>query len=125
AASEARVDRVLVKPGAQVTEDTVLVEMSNPELEQQVFEVRAEVTAAEADYAALEVQLRSEVLNQRAVIAAANAEYEGTRMEAEARAEVAAQGIIPAVDYRRAAPAAAHVKERPAPPRQRTRHPQA
>jgi HlyD family secretion protein len=112
AASEARVDRVLVKPGAQVTEDTVLVEMSNPELEQQVFEVRAELTAAEADYAALEVQLRSEVLNQRAVIAAANAEYEGTRMEAEARAEVAAQGIIPAVDYRRVELAAEQLKVR-------------
>jgi HlyD family secretion protein len=112
AASEARVDRVLVKPGAQVTADTVLVEMSNPELEQQVFEVRAEATAAEADYAALEVQLRSEVLNQRAVIAAANAEYEGTRMEAEARAEVAAQGIIPAVDYRRVELAAEQLKVR-------------
>jgi HlyD family secretion protein len=112
AASEARVDRVLVKPGAQVTEDTVLVEMSNPELEQQVFEVRAELTATEADYAALEVQLRSEVLNQRAVIAAANAEYEGTRMEADARAEVAAQGIIPAVDYRRVELAAEQLKVR-------------
>jgi HlyD family secretion protein len=112
AASEARVDRVLVKPGAQVMPDTVLVEMSNPELEQQVFEVRAEVTATEADYAALEVQLRSEVLNQRAVIAAANAEYEGTRMEADARAEVAAQGIIPAVDYRRVELAAEQLKVR-------------
>ncbi|MEX2124629.1 MAG: efflux RND transporter periplasmic adaptor subunit [Woeseia sp.] len=112
AASEARVDRVVVKPGASVTADTVLVEMSNPELEQQVFEVRAEVTAAEADYAALEVQLRSEVLNQRAVIAAANAEYEGTRMEAEARAQVAAQGIIPAVDYRRVELAAEQLKVR-------------
>jgi HlyD family secretion protein len=110
AASEARVDRVLVKPGASVTADTVLVEMTNPELTQQVFEVRAEVTAA--DYAALEVQLRSEVLNQRAVIAAANAEYEGTRLEAEARADVAAQGIIPAIDYQRVQLAADQLKVR-------------
>ncbi|MGH8168351.1 MAG: HlyD family secretion protein [Woeseiaceae bacterium] len=112
AASEARVDRVLVKPGAQVTADTVLVEMSNPEVEQQVFEVRAGLSAAEADYAALELQLQSELLNQRAVIAAANAEYEGTRLEAEARADVAAQGIIPAVDYRRVELAAEQLKVR-------------
>lgn len=122
AASEARVDRVLVKPGAQVEADTVLVEMSNPEVEQQVFEVRAEVTAAEADYAALAVQLQSEVLNQRAVIAAANAEYEGTRMEAEARAEVAAQGIIPAVDYRRVELAAEQLKVRLDVERERIRY---
>src|SRR5690606_40872141 len=40
AASEARVDRVLVKPGAQVTEDTVVGERGNPVLEQQVCEDR-------------------------------------------------------------------------------------
>jgi HlyD family secretion protein len=112
AASEARVDRVLVKPGAQVTADTVLVEMSNPELAQLVFEARAEVTAAEADYAALKVQLQSEVLNQRAVVAAANAEYEGTRLEAEARADLAAKGIIPAIEYRRVELAAEQLKVR-------------
>ncbi|HUF22428.1 MAG TPA: HlyD family efflux transporter periplasmic adaptor subunit [Burkholderiales bacterium] len=122
AASEARVDRVLVKPGAAVTADTVLVEMSNPELAQQVFEAQAEVNAAEADYAALEVQLRSEVLNQRAVIAAANADYEGTRLEAEARADLAAQGIIPAIDFRRVELAAEQLKVRLDVERERARY---
>lgn len=101
AASEARVDRVLVKPGAVVTADTALVEMSNPELAQDVSEARAEVTAAEADYAALQVQLQSQVLDQRAVLAAANAEYEGARLQAEAQAELADAGIIPAIEFRR------------------------
>ncbi|MBA3564105.1 MAG: efflux RND transporter periplasmic adaptor subunit [Gammaproteobacteria bacterium] len=101
AASEARVDRVLVKPGAVVTADTALVEMSNPELAQDVSEARAEVTAAEADYAAPQVQLQSQVLDQRAVLAAANAEYEGARLQAEAQAELADAGIIPAIEFRR------------------------
>lgn len=112
AASEARVDRVLVKPGAAVKPDTVLVEMSNPELAQQVGEAHAAVTAAEADYAALKVQLQSGVLDQRAVLAAANAEYEGARLESEAQADLAAQGIIPAIDYRRAQLAAEQLKVR-------------
>lgn len=112
AASEARVDRVLVKPGAVVEPDTVLVEMSNPELGQQVGEARAAVTAAEADYAALQVQLQSGVLDQRAVLAAARAEYEGARLESEAQADLAAQGIIPAIDHRRAELAAEQLKVR-------------
>ncbi len=112
AASEARVDRVLVKPGAVVEPDTVLVEMSNPELQQQVAEARAAVSAAEADYASLRVELQSQVLNQRAVLAAANAEYEGARLESEAQADLAAQGIIPAIDHRRAELAAEQLKVR-------------
>lgn len=112
AASEARVDRVLVKPGAVVEPDTVLVEMSNPELQQQVAEAHAAVSAAEADYAALRVELQSNVLNQRAVLAAARAEYEGARLESEAQADLAKQGIIPAIDYRRAELAAEQLKVR-------------
>ena len=102
AASEARVDRVLAKPGAVVEADTVLVEMSNPELQQRVEEAQADVTAAEADYAALTVQLQSQVLDQKAVLAAANAAYEGARLESEAQADLAGKGIIPAIDFRRA-----------------------
>lgn len=112
AASEARVDRVLVKPGAIVEPDTVLVEMSNPELAQLVAEARAAVSAAEADYAALQVQLQSGVLDQRAVLAAAQAEYEGARLESEAQAHLAEQGIIPAIDHRRAELAAQQLKVR-------------
>lgn len=112
AASEARVDRVLVKPGAAVDPDTVIVEMSNPELSQRVDEARAQVTATEADNASLKVQLQSQVLDQRAVLAAARADYEGARLEAEAQADLAKEGIIPAIEYRRAQLAAEQLKVR-------------
>lgn len=112
AASEARVDRVLVKPGATVERDTVLVEMSNPELAQLVAEARAAVGAAEADYAALRVQLQSGVLDQRAELAAVNAQYEGARLESEGQAHLAEKGIIPAIDHRRAELAAGQLKVR-------------
>lgn len=112
AATEARVDRVLVKPGAKVEPETVIVEMSNPELSQQVGEARAQMIAAEADLAALRVQLQSQVLDQRANLAAARAEYEGARLEAEAQKELADEGIIPAIEFRRAELAAEQLKVR-------------
>lgn len=112
AATDARIDRILVKPGAAVKPDTVLVEMSNAELAQRVAEARGEVTATEADVAALKVQLQSQVLDQRAVLASAHAQYEGARLEAEAQADLAKEGIIPAIEYRRAELAAEQFKVR-------------
>lgn len=112
AASAARVDRVLVKPGAEVTPDSVLVEMSNPELARQLSEARAAVTAAEADYAALKVQLQSQVLDQKAAVASARAEYESIRLQAEAEAELLEEHIIPAIQYQRSLLAAEQLKVR-------------
>ena len=99
--TEARVERVLVRPGARVEADTVLVELSNPTLSQQVQEARSGVVAAEADYAVLEARLQSEVLDQRATLANAQAEYESARLQAQAEAELLADGIIPRIQYQR------------------------
>lgn len=101
AQTEARVERILVKPGAAVEPDTVLVEMSNPELLQQLEEARSEVIAAEADYAVLEVQLRGDVLDQRAALAQARTDYEGQRLQAEAESELAKDNIISQLTLKR------------------------
>lgn len=101
ATTAARVDRILVKPGAAVEPDTVLVEMTNPELAQQVQEARSQLVAAKADYAALEVQLQSQVLDQRATLAQARLEYESARLQAAAEADLVKDGIIPRIQYQR------------------------
>lgn len=101
ATGEARVDRVLVKPGAVVEPDTVLVEMSNPELAQQVEEAASAVVAAEAEYAALKVALQSQVLELKAALATARAEYESARLQAEAEAELFKENIVSAITLRR------------------------
>lgn len=112
ATTDARVDRVLTKPGAAVEPDTVLVEMSNPELSQQVHEARSELVAAEADYAALEVQLQSQVLDQRATLAQVESEAEGARLQAEAESELLKDGIIPRIQFQRSELMAKQLKVR-------------
>jgi HlyD family secretion protein len=79
AASEGRVEHVLIRPGVSVTADTVLVELSNPELEQLAEESRWALDAGRAELAALRVKLESDVLDQRARIAEARAEHESAR----------------------------------------------
>jgi len=94
AASEGRVERVLVRPGVTVTADTVLVELSNPELEPLADEARWALDAGRAELAALRVSLESDVLDQRARIAEARAEYESARLQAEAEGRLAGEKII-------------------------------
>ncbi|MBY6204472.1 efflux RND transporter periplasmic adaptor subunit [Halomonas denitrificans] len=112
ATTEARVDRVLVKPGAAVEPDTVLVEMSNPTLAQQVLEARSEVVAAEADYAALQVRLQGQVLDQRSTLAQIRAESESARLQVEAEAQLLEKNILPRIQYQRSVLTANQLEER-------------
>jgi HlyD family secretion protein len=101
AQSDARVERILVRPGAIVEPDTVIVELSNPDLVQQTEEASLALEAAEAELVDTELRLRSQQLDQRAALAVARAEYEGARLQAEAEESLAAQGIVPAIQFRR------------------------
>jgi HlyD family secretion protein len=112
ATTEARVDRVVVQPGAAVEADTVLVEMSNPALEQQVLEARSEVIAAEADFAALRVQLQGQVLDQRSTLAEIRAESESARLQVEAEAQLLEKNILPRIQYQRSVLTANQLEER-------------
>jgi HlyD family secretion protein len=68
-----RVERIFVLPGAAVEPDTVLVELSSPELEQAAFDTESQLKAAKADLANLRVQLASQKLTQQAAVATAQA----------------------------------------------------
>lgn len=96
-----RVERVIVRPGAAVEPDTILVEMSNTDLTQQSEEARFGLAAAEADLADTELRLKGQQLDQRAAVGVAKAEYEGARLQAEAEKELADEGIVPQIQYQR------------------------
>ena len=66
AETSARVERVLVKPGAQVEPDTVILELSNPEVDDQLLAATAALTAAQSDLAAKRTELKSRLLDQHA-----------------------------------------------------------
>ena len=84
AQSAGRVDRVLVRAGAAVKPDTILAELSNPDLMRQAEEARYGLEIAKAEFAEFELTLRSQELDQRAAVAQANAAYESARLKAEA-----------------------------------------
>lgn len=97
----ARVERIVVRPGATVAADTVILELSNPEVIDQALAAEAALAAAEADYTARDATLQSQLLDQRAVQAQVQADFESARLQAEAEAELTAKGIIPRIQFRR------------------------
>jgi len=84
AQSAGRVEQLLVRPGALVEADTILMELSNPDLMRQAEEARYGLEIAKATFAEFELGLRSKELDQKAAVAQARAQYESARLQAEA-----------------------------------------
>jgi HlyD family secretion protein len=85
ALSAGRVERLVVLPGTAVEADTILVELSNPDLMRQAEEARYGLEIAKATFAEFELEVRSKELDQKAAVAQARAAYEGERLKAEAQ----------------------------------------
>ncbi len=94
AETEATVIRIVKLPGSQVDPDTVLVEMSNPQLEQEALDAQLQVKAAEAEYQSLKVKLASDLMNQRAGAATVNAEYSEAQRQAQTDKALYDLGVI-------------------------------
>jgi HlyD family secretion protein len=95
AVTQGRVERRLVQPGAIVRADTVLLELSNPDLVNTTVNAEWDYKAAEASLIDLKVRLESGHLNQTADAARVEADYQQAKLRAEADADLAKQGLIP------------------------------
>lgn len=94
ASSQGRVDRIVVLAGTTVTPDTVIIELSNPQLEQEAEEARLKLQAAEATLANLRIQLQADTLQQRATLASVESEFQKARMQAEMNEALAAKQLV-------------------------------
>jgi HlyD family secretion protein len=94
AITEGHVDKILELPGTSVKPDTVLIEMSNPQLQQETLDATLKLKADEADYKNLETQLASQVLAQKSLSAQAQSEYSQAKMQADIDTQLAKLGVI-------------------------------
>ncbi len=83
---EGRADHILVKPGDAVTKDQIIMELSNPELVQQMEETRWELEAVEAQTIADTADLQSRLLDQKAAVQASQLNYESAKLHLDAEA---------------------------------------
>jgi multidrug resistance efflux pump len=94
AKSSAQVERVLVKPGAVVRKDTVILELANAELELAALEADRQLSQAQAELVNLEASLNAERLGQESVVATLTSDLADAERRARADAELARRGFL-------------------------------
>lgn len=100
AESEATVLRILVLPGSHVTADTVLLEMRNPQAEQEALDAQLQLKAAEAQAQSLRVRLNSDFMGQKAAAATVAADFHQARLQAETDKALYDLGVISGLTYK-------------------------
>jgi len=94
APADGRVERILLKAGVEVNPATVIVELSNPQLEQQATDTELQVKAAEADEENLKVKLESDAMTQKSAIATINSQYSQAKMQLDADEKLYAEKLV-------------------------------
>jgi HlyD family secretion protein len=80
-----RVEVILLRPGAIVRPDTVIVEMSNPDLQQSVKEAQLAYQSAQAAYVNRKAELESSLLNKQSDVASIKAGYTKAELNLQAQ----------------------------------------
>jgi HlyD family secretion protein len=94
AVTEGRVERIVIFPGTDVQPDSVILEMSNPEVERLAMEAESQLREAEAQYVETKVNLERGHLDQQATAARVQSEFNQAKLRAQTDAQLAAQGLI-------------------------------
>jgi len=94
APADGRVEKILVQAGVEVGSNTVIVELSNPQMEQQAIDTEFQLKAAQADEEYLRVRLESDNMTQQSAIATINAEYSQAKLQLDTDEVLAKQGLV-------------------------------
>ena len=99
--TDATVVRIRILPGAQVTPDTIIMDLADPELEQELLNARLALKAAEADYKSLEAQLQSTLMDKKTSAAQVNADYTQDQLQAQTDKALYDLGVISGLAYQK------------------------
>jgi HlyD family secretion protein len=92
--TQGRVERILLRPGAQVTPTSVILELSNPQLQQAVQDARLAHHSALAAHENRKAELERQLLNQEADLASAETNYNNAKLNLEAQEELLKDGLV-------------------------------
>jgi len=95
APADGRVEKIPIQAGVEVGNDTVIVELSNPKMEQEAMDAEFQVKAAQADEESLRTRLESDSMTQQSAIAGINAEYSQAKLQLDTDEVLGKQGLVP------------------------------
>jgi HlyD family secretion protein len=97
ATTQGRVEKIVLRPGTSVKAGDVILELTNPQLEQQLQDASLKLQAAEAGLANIRVQLQNDLLASRAAAANIEADYNKASMQAKMNEELAKDQLVSAL----------------------------
>ena len=97
---EGRVDKIALRAGAEVRPETILVVLSNPDMELAANDLEWQVKQAQANYADLKVRLTSIEIEQKSTLSRAESEFTQAKLTKERDEELAKLGLKPEIESR-------------------------
>jgi HlyD family secretion protein len=94
ATTQGRVERIILRPGTRVKSGDVILELTNPQLEQQLQDAQLKLGAAEAGLANIQVQVNNDLLAQRAASALVEADFNKAKMQAQMNEALAKDQLV-------------------------------
>jgi HlyD family secretion protein len=112
ATTQGRVEKILLRPGATVRPDTVILELSTPELQQSVQEAQLAYQSAQASFVNRKQELESALLNQQGDAAGIEASYKNAALNLEAQEKLYKDGLVSEIQLKQSRSAAEELDNR-------------
>jgi len=95
AQTNARVEKIVMRPGvdAVVKPDSIILELSDPQVQRDYLDAQYQLKGAEADYANLKVTVNSQLMNQKSAEATVRSDYEQARLQHDVDVKLEKEGI--------------------------------
>jgi HlyD family secretion protein len=112
ATTQGRVETILLRPGANVKPDTVILELSNPELQQSVKDAQLAYQSAQANFVNRKQELESALLNQQGDVAGTEASWKNAALNLDAQEKLYKDGLVSEIQLKQARSTAEELKNR-------------
>ena len=112
ARSQGRVERIVLRPGAQVTPESIILELSNPELTQSVQEAHLGYQSAQAALANRKAELQSALLSQESSTSNIETQYKQADLDLQANETLYIEKLISKLTLEQKRGLAADLKNR-------------
>jgi HlyD family secretion protein len=106
ARTEGRVDRIVLRPGAIVKPDSIILVLNNPTVLEAATGAASQLKSAEAELGNLKVTVQKGVLDAEAGLANAKSNFETTRLQAQVNEELFKDGLVSTLELQRSKVAA-------------------
>jgi HlyD family secretion protein len=98
AATDGRVERILIRPGTPVRADSLVMILTSPELQTDLLSKQYTLKAAQADYDNLKITLQKTMMDMKSKVSQVAGDYNNAKLEADRDATLAKDGLVSEID---------------------------